>query len=297
MSLVKGVLPAIITPMNEDESLNLEELTTQVNRQIDAGVHGIFCLGTNGEFYSLSRDEKIVIVDTILKAVDGRIPVFAGAGCITTADTISLTQEIASMGVDAISIIMPYFIAVTQEQIIRHYSSVADSVDIPVLIYNIPMRTGNKVELSTVKTLAAVKNIAGIKDSSGDINFVRQLIDNTPEDFSVYVGTDSLILDTLKSGGAGAVAGCANLFPGLMSRIYKSWESGDFDDAEKAQEMIGTIRTLFKLGNPNSIVKRSLNLLGQAVGPAREPVNINNPEIDIAIKDALDWYREKGIIV
>lgn len=297
MSLTGGVLPAIVTPMNKDESLNLVELANQVNRQIDAGVHGIFCLGTNGEFYSLSRDEKIVVVETILEAVDGRIPIFAGTGCITTSDTVSLTREIAAMGVDAISVIMPYFIAVTQEQIIRHYRSIADSVDLPVLIYNIPIRTGNIVELDTVRELAGTANIEGIKDSSGDIEFVRSLINNTPDDFSVYIGTDSLVLDTLKAGGTGTVSGCANLFPGLMARIYNSWKSGDIEDAAKAQDMISTIRSLFKYGNPNSIVKRSLNLLGQPVGPAREPVNINNVETDKAIIKALEWYRDNGIIV
>lgn len=297
MKLVRGVLPAIVTPMNKDESLNFNEAARQVNRQIDAGVQGVFCLGTNGEFYALSYNEKIQVAEVITNTVDGRIPVFAGAGCITTEETISLCRDVASVGVDAISVIMPYFIGVSQKQIMEHYKKVADSVDIPILIYNIPMRTGNSIQIETVRELSKIVNIAGIKDSSGDIQFIHQLIEETADDFSVYVGTDSLILETLKAGGTGAVAGCANLFPGLLTRIYKSLETGEINDAETAQEMVGTIRELFKLGNPNSIVKRALNLLGQEVGPARAPADIADPAIDAEIVKALAWYRENGIVI
>ncbi len=287
MSNIHGLLPAIITPMNTDETIHLGALREQIRRQLTAGAHGIFCLGTNGEFYSLTADEKRSVMGTVVEEVNGVRPVVAGVGCITTQETMLLAREAEQLGVDAISVIVPYFVAVTQDQMYRHYRSVAESVSIPLLIYNIPMRTGNRIELPTVIRLAEVENIIGIKDSTGNIESVQQLIRETGDDFSVFVGTDSLILDTLKAGGTGAVSGCSNIFPEIMVRIYESWQAGDIVDAERVQAMVNPIRATFKMGNPNSIVKRAVNLLGYAAGPAREPVNIDSPEIDAAIKEAL----------
>jgi 4-hydroxy-tetrahydrodipicolinate synthase len=288
MSEIHGLMPAIITPMNDDETVHVEMLREQVRRQLAAGAHGIFCLGTNGEFYSLTHEEKHAVMETVVDEVKGLRPVVAGVGCITTRETVVLAREVERIGVDAISVIVPYFVGVSQDQLYRHYRRVAESVSIPLLIYNIPMRTGNNIELDTVGRLAEVENIIGIKDSTGMIESVQQLIRETDDDFSVFVGTDSLILDTLVAGGAGAVSGCANVFPEIMVRIYDSWRAGDIADARRVQGMVDPIRSTFKLGNPNSIVKRAVNLLGYPVGPAREPVNIDSPDIDAAIKKALE---------
>lgn len=288
MSEIHGLMPAIITPMNADETIHVEMLREQVRRQLAAGVHGIFCLGTNGEFYSLTLEEKQTIMETVFDEVKGQCPVIAGVGCITTQETVALARDAERIGVDAISVIVPYFVGVAQDQLYRHYRRVAEAVSVPVLIYNIPMRTGNTIEPATVVSLAEVENIIGIKDSSGNMDSVRSLIRETGDDFSVFVGTDSLILDTLLAGGAGAVSGCANVFPEIMVRIYESWRAGDIADAQRVQAMVNPIRSTFKLGNPNSIVKRAVNLLGYPVGPAREPVNIDSPEIDAAIRKAIE---------
>lgn len=293
MIRLSGVLTAIVTPMHEDESVNEQELRKQVNRQINAGIHGLFCLGTNGEFYALTRDEKSLVMRAVLDEARGRAPVVVGAGCITTAETISLAREAESAGAHAVSVILPYFVAVTQEQLYEHFRRVAEAVSIPVLIYNIPKRTGNAIEVDTVKRLAEVPNIAGIKDSSGDFEHVQRLIHATPNDFAMFVGTDSLILKTLQAGGVGAVSGCANLFPELMAEIYNGWKRGDEDGASRAQELVNPIRGTFKLANPNSIVKRTLNLLGEPVGPARAPVNVDSDHVDAAIWEALAVYPGK----
>jgi 4-hydroxy-tetrahydrodipicolinate synthase len=287
MSEIQGLLPAIVTPMNREEEIDEQKLRIQVRRQLDAGVHGIFCLGTNGEFYSLNLPEKQRVMEIVVGEVAGVRPVVANVGCITTRETIVLAGLAAAAGVSAVSAIVPYFVAVSQEQLYHHYRAVAESVELPVLIYNIPMRTGNAIDLETVQRLAEIPNIVGIKDSSGRMENVLSLIKETPDDFSVYVGTDSLILPTIQAGGAGAVSGCANVFPELMVRIYESWRRGDEDDAAHAQEMVNPIRGTFKLGNPNSIVKRAVNLLGYDVGPARAPVNIESDEIDAAIRAAI----------
>lgn len=289
---LSGVITAIATPMDDAEKINEAELRRQVNRQIDAGVHGLFALGTNGEFYALSWEEKLLVMRAILEETAGRVPVIGGVGCITTRETIALAKEAEQTGLEAITVIVPYFVAVSQDQIYDHFRRVAESVNLPILLYNIPMRTGNSIEIETAQRLAEIPNIVGIKDSSGKMENLQTLIDETPGEFHVYVGTDSLILKTLQAGGRGAVSGCANLFPKLMARIYNSWKKGDLQDATTAQELVNPIRSTFKLGNPNSVVKRTLELLGHPVGPARSPVNISSAEIDEAIRKALETYRE-----
>ena len=288
MSEIKGIITALMTPMHEDESINEEELRAQVNRQIEEGIHGIFCLGTNGEFYALSFDEKIRIMAIVLEEAQGRIPIIAGAGCISTRETIQLAQKAEAMGADAISVIVPYFVALSQEQIYQHYAAIAEAVSLPIFLYNIPMRTVNHLALKTVQRLSQdYENIVGIKDSSGDFNHVTSLIHETNADFDVFVGTDSLILQTLQEGGKGAVAAFGNLFPGDLANIYNCWKAGDVEQAELLQKKILPIRSNFKLGNPNSILKRTMALMGQAVGPVRRPADINNPEIDQAISKVL----------
>lgn len=275
------------TPMNVDESINKDEFRHQVDRQIEAGIHGLFCLGTNGEFYSLNADEKIRILDIAVDQAGGKVPVVGGVGCILTSDTIQLAKKAEKCGLSAISVIVPYFVELSQEQLYTHFSAIADAVSLPIFIYNIPMRTGNNVDCETVCRLARHPNIVGIKDSSGSIENVKRLIETNPSDFHVFVGTDSLILQTLVAGGKGAVAGCGNLFPSLLAGIYNAWQRGDMENAQALQEKILPIRSVFKMGNPNSIVKRTMNLLGHAVGPARSPANIVTEEIDSRINQIL----------
>lgn len=287
----EGVFTALITPMKRDESVNYEELRRQVDRQIDAGIHGLFCLGTNGEFYALHDEEKIEIARTIVDQVGARVPVLANIGCVTTADSIRLARVIGALGVDGLSAILPYFAGLSQEQLYRHYRSIAESTDLPLLIYNIPARTGNRIEAETVRRLSRIDNIIGIKDSSGSMEHMKGILELTDDDFTLLVGTDSLILDVLEAGGRGAVAGCGNPFPELMAGIYDAWKAGDIETARERQDRIGPFRTTFSHGNPNSIVKRAMVLLGYEVGPAREPANIVDTEADAALQKVFPLYR------
>lgn len=288
----KGVIVPIVTPMHEDGSLNLDELRKQINRLIDAGIYGIFVLGTNGEFYALSEPEKLAVIKTAVEEVKGRVPVYAGTGCITTDDTVSLSKKAQDLGVDALSVISPYFVNVSQDDIIRHFDKVAKSVDLPMLLYNMPARTGNNITFKTLKKLIADnKNIIGVKDSSGNFdNSLRYIQESGAQ--TVLAGNDSLILPTLMAGGAGAIAGWSNAFPKLMVSIYDNWAKGDIEAAEKAQRMIRPFRDVMAKGNPNSVVKRAMNLLGHKVGPAREPAGGIVPEIDAGLKAAFEGYRE-----
>lgn len=286
----KGVLAALATPMNDDETINFGELSNQVNRMIASGIHGLFCLGTNGEFYALSTDEKLAIMRTVKEAAGGRIPVVAGVGCVTTAETVRMSEQAQEIGVDALSVITPYFGQLTQDKMIAHYKSVAASVDMPVIIYNIPARTGNTVDWKTLEKLAGVKNITGIKDSSGNFDNILCYLEATGREFPVVAGNDSLILSTLTAGGTGAVAGCANIFPRKLASIYDLFIAGDIKAATETQDGVRAIRRCLSLGNPNSVIKRAACLVGQNLGPARKPFDVEIEKCDPVLLETIEKH-------
>jgi 4-hydroxy-tetrahydrodipicolinate synthase len=272
---IKGIIPPILTPMNEDESINEKELRHQVNRMIDAGVHGIFAFGTNGESYALTAEEKIRILEIVVEETKHRIPVYAGTGCVTTAETIKMSKKAQEIGADVLSVIVPWFAAASQDELYDHYKAVAEAVELPIVLYNIPARTGNALAPATVARLAKdIPNIMGAKDSSGNFDNMKQYIELTSDldkDFSVLSGNDSLILPALVFGGKGGIAGCANVFPRTMVEIYEAFTAGDMERAKKVQDSIRIFRNCFKFGNPNTIVKLAAGLLGDPVGPCRKP--------------------------
>lgn len=298
MKEIKGIIVPILTPMHEDETVNYEELVNQIERLIAAGVHGIFVFGTNGEGYILDEEEKAEIIRVAVKAVSGRVPVYAGTGCVSTRDTIRMSRKAKELGADVLSIITPSFAAASQEEIIRHYETVANAVDMPILLYNIPARTGNALAPATVQKLSQVANIVGAKDSSGNFDNILQYIEKTrggDKPFTVLSGNDSLILWTLLAGGKGAIAGCANVFPHTMVSIYEKFMAGDFEGERRAQDSIRPFRDIFKFGNPNTIVKTAVKELGYPVGLCRAPFNSLSPAGLDALRTALQTCRDNGL--
>lgn len=294
---IKGIITPIITPMNEDETINEKELRNQVNRQIEAGAHGIFPFGTNGEAYILSEEEKVRVLEIVIEETNKRVPVYAGTGCISTKDTIRLCKKAEELGADILSVITPSFAAASQEELYQHFKSVAESVDMPIVLYNIPARTGNAIAPSTVKRLSEIKNIVGVKDSSGNFDNMLQYIEVTRdrEDFKVLSGNDSLILWNLMAGGCGGIAGCANIYPEVMVSIYENFQEGNIEKARHAQDSIRTFRNCFKYGNPNTIVKEAVNILGYPVGKCRAPFNYIPQEGIEAIEAVLEENKKIGM--
>ena len=287
-----GVITPVLTALDENENFNKDAYQKFIDHLIKSGVHGIFSLGTNGEFYAFSFEEKLEIIKAAVEAVDGRVPVYAGTGCVTTKETVELSKAVEALGdVDCLSVISPYFTAITQDDLYRHYSAVAKAVNLPILLYNIPARTGNNIAFTTVKKLAEFDNIIGIKDSSGNFDNTLKYIENTDPRLHVLAGSDSLILWTLKAGGSGAISGCSNVFPELMVSIYELFKKGDFEAANEAQKKIRPFRNVMQMGNPNSVVKRAAQLLGYEVGPARAPSNVQNEAIDKALLDVFKLYK------
>ena len=296
LSRIKGIIPPIITPMNADESINEEELRRQVNRLIDAGVHGLFPFGTNGEGYILSAEEKEQVLRIVVDETKGRVPVYAGTGCVSTAETIKQSLMAKEVGADVLSIITPSFAAASQEELYNHYKEVAEAVDLPIILYNIPARTGNSLAPATVARLSKIQNIVGVKDSSGNFDNMLQYIEKTKDsDFIVLSGNDSLILWCLLAGGRGGIAGCANVYPDTMVNIYEQFIKGDINKAREYQDSIRSFRDCFKFGNPNTIVKTAVSLLGYPVGKCRKPFSSLSEEGINAIKKVLEENKQKGM--
>lgn len=296
---LKGIISPILTPMYEDESINVEELRNQVDRMIDNGVHGIFPFGTNGEGYILSAEEKKVVLEAVIDQAAGRVPIYAGTGAISTKETIAQSKMAQKAGADVLSIITPSFAAASQEEIYTHFKTVAEAVDMPIVLYNIPARTGNAIAPATVARLAQIENIIGAKDSSGNfaniLGYIEAGKSKTNGKFYTLSGNDQLIIWTLLAGGTGGIAGCANVYPQTMASIYDLFVEGKIEEAKVANASIQNFRNCFKYGNPNTIVKTAAALLGNNVGKCRAPFNQIPEEGIAALKEVLAADKEKGM--
>lgn len=279
----EGIIPAMITPFTANDEIHEQGIRQLVNRFIDAGAQGIFCLGTNGEFFSLSYDEKVRIAEIAADEAKGRIALYMGTGGIGTREVVKLSREMERFGIDALSVITPYFLPFSQKELLYHYQTVAASTSLPILLYNIPARTGVSLEPATVAELSRVPNIVGIKDSSGSFEHILRYIESAGPDFSVLAGTDSLILWTLIAGGKGAIAATANIAPKLVVSIYELWRMGRLAEAQKQQNQLRPIRAAIQEGTLPSALKETMTLLGLPAGRARAPVS----PIDDRVKEAL----------
>ena len=278
---IRGIIPPVITPMNNDpeQTVNHEALRQQVERLLAGGVHGMFPLGTNGEAYALSFKEKEEVLATVIDQVKGRVPIYAGTGCITTAETIRMSRRAEEMGADALSIITPSFALASQKELYDHYVAVAKQVNIPIILYNIPPRTGNKLLPETVQALCRdVDVIVGAKDSSG-----------------IFAGKDDAILTCLKEGGVGGIAGRANIWPATVVKIYDCFKAGDLEGAQAAQDAIAILQQTYKYGNPHTIIKTAVALQGHNIGKCRAPFNYVPEEGLEAIKKVLAENAAKGL--
>jgi 4-hydroxy-tetrahydrodipicolinate synthase len=285
---------ALVTCFNEDETINYEATRAQVRRQVEAG-NNIMCAGTNGDFSALTHEEKIRLTDQVVEEVDGRVKVIVNAGMPATFETIKLAREFDRIGVDAIAVITPFFIACTQDGLIRHFSTVADAVNTPVYLYDIPARTQNHIEPETARKLGSHGNIAGIKDSGGaqeTLEAYLKVAKETPG-FEVYSGPDHLVLWSLQNGAAGCISGLGNAMPEVLAGILAAFNSGDIAEAERQQAIFSAFRTdLYAHGFPPAMVKRSLYLQDPSVGASRQPALLPNAEQDEKIREILRRYNK-----
>lgn len=291
---IKGLITALVTPFSEDGSINIPATEKLINRLIEDGVDGLFILGTNGEFHVMSNEEKIQFANIVVKIVDNRVPVIAGAGMNSTEATIELSQNLEKSGVDALSIITPYLLKLTTDELFFHFSKVAESTKLPVLLYNIPKNTGNSISPELVLKLASIENIVGIKDSSGNINNIKDYIDSTQGlEFSVFSGSDSLILDALKYGAMGAVAATSNVITKTDKAIFDLFYAGELEAAARMQESINEFRRILKFATVPAVLKHALALRGEPVGDAKKPVLKVTEEHCKDINQVLEFYKQQ----
>lgn len=289
---IKGIITAMVTPLSED---GINEVATRklVNKLINDGVHGLFVLGTNGEFYALSEAEELALVKIVVDEAAGRVPVFAGSGGISTEEVIKVTNQFAELGVDAVSVITPYLIKLSDEELIQHYQTIALNTNLPMILYNIPANTQLSINESVFKELIQLPQIIGIKDSSGNLENIQMYLEtNDREDFSILIGSDSLILPALQMGVDGAVAATSNVLTKTDLGIYQAFLENKMERAQVLQESINDFRGILKLATVPSVLKHSLELIGFPVGAPKNPVRKVSSKFDAEICETLSKYKE-----
>lgn len=285
---IQGIIPPVITPMKANEDLDLPRLCSFIDHLIASGVHGIFVLGTNSEFYALDDREKQEVIATAVAHVNKRVPVFAGTGAETTREAIRLTKIAEKEGVEGVSIITPYFVTPSQKEIADHYRRIAETTSLPIMLYSNPATCGGvKIEPETAARLAEIPNILGIKDSSGDLQNTNEMIRLVPEKFSVLMGRDTLIFPALMFGARGAVPATGNIAPALLVKIYETFRKGDIEGSKAAQLQLNPLRLALGLCTAPGGVKAALHMLGASVGPCRSPVAGLLPEKEPLMRKAL----------
>jgi 4-hydroxy-tetrahydrodipicolinate synthase len=286
---IHGIIPPVATPMQANEDLDLPRLKWFLDHLIVHGVHGVFVLGTNSEFYALDEREKQEIIATTVAHVNKRVPVYAGTGAETTREVIRLTKMAEREGVDGVSVITPYFIRPTQQEIYEHYRRIAEQTRLPVILYNNPGTCGGiKIDVDTMARLAEIPNVLGIKDSSGDLQNTLEFIRVAPPRFSVLMGRDTLILSALMFGARGAVPATSNIAPALVAEIYNAFQRGDLEAAKAAQLRLNPLRMALALCTQPGAVKSALQMMGLSIGPCRAPVAGLTAEKEPKMRAALE---------
>ncbi len=275
----KGIIPPVITPLTKDGKFNEPMMRKVVNHLIDKGVHGLFPLGTTGEFYAFDHGEYRYILDVVVDETKGRVPVYAGATHITTRETVAQAKIAAEAGVDAISVLTTMFVSQTQEEVYQFYKTVAENTELPIIIYNNKPKTNVTVAPATAARLAEIDNIVGIKDSTGDFTNTCEYLRLTKGmDFHVLMGRDTLIFAALCCGAAGAIASCANVAPRLTADIYDKFQAGDMQGALEAQFKLAPLRLACNMGTFPEVIKEGMMMEGLDVGKCLEPIQELLPE-------------------
>jgi 4-hydroxy-tetrahydrodipicolinate synthase len=279
------VLTAMVTPFTATGSIDEEGVARVVDHLFENGSDGLVVCGTTGESPTLSHDEKLTMYRLAIKAARGRGPVFAGTGTNDTASSIVLSSEAAASGADGLLLVGPYYNKPSQEGYYRHFRTIADAVDLPVMLYNVPPRTAGNIEAATVLRLAReVDNIVAVKEASGNLLQVSDICAGAPEGFQVYSGEDGIVLPMLAVGAVGVVSVTAHAVGRDMKAMHTAFFSGQFAEAARIHtKMLPIVRALFQPSTPSPApVKAAMNLLGVPVGSVRLPlVDANEKEIEI----------------
>lgn len=270
---LRGVFSAVATAFAEDESIDEQGLRALVERTVVGGIHGLVPCGSTGEFVALSDAERRTVVETVIDQASGRVPVVPHTGALTTKGAIALSQHAEAAGAAAVMVVAPFYEPLDTNEVKAYYRAVADSISIPVMVYNLPVATGVNVEPHDLADLATKSpNIKYVKDTTGDFGQACRLIHDYSEVITTFVGQDTLFLATFLEGGAGTIVGASNFIAPELVSIYDAIQDGDLAKAKSEWNVIFPIMQFLVSGGYVSGVKGSLDLLNVSAGPARAPI-------------------------
>jgi 4-hydroxy-tetrahydrodipicolinate synthase len=285
--MFKGCGTALITPFRKDLSLDEAAMRRLVERQIQAGIDFLVPCGTTGESPTLTRAEHLRVVEITLEAAQGKVPVLAGAGGYNTAEVIELAQELRHLGVDGILSVTPYYNKPTQEGLYQHYQAIAGAVQLPIIVYNVPGRTGVNVETATLKRLSAVDNIVGVKEASGNIAQVAAVCHQMPANFAILSGDDAITIPLISLGGCGLISVASNEIPAEMTKLTNLARAGDFAGARALQRTwLPLMEINFVESNPIP-VKAAMAMMGLIEPAYRLPMCPPQPHHQAKIETVL----------
>jgi 4-hydroxy-tetrahydrodipicolinate synthase len=272
-----GCGTALVTPFQRDLSLDEETLRALIRRQIEAGINFLVPCGTTGESPTLTRAEHLRVVGIALEEARGKVPVLAGAGGYNTSEVIELARELERMGVDGILSVTPYYNKPTQEGLYQHYKAIASAIRLPIVVYSVQGRTGVNIEPATMARLAAIENIVGVKEASGNIGQVATILNQVPTTFTVLSGDDAVTIPVMALGGRGIVSVVSNQIPGEMTRLAQACLHGDFETARRIQaRYLPLMNVNFVESNPIP-VKAAMGLMGLLEPVHRLPMTPPSP--------------------
>jgi 4-hydroxy-tetrahydrodipicolinate synthase len=287
------ILTAMVTPFDQNGEIDFNATRNLINYLIANGTDGLVVAGTTGESPTLTTEEKVELFKFVVEVVDGRVPVIAGTGSNNTRASISLTNLAEKAGVDGIMLVVPYYNKPSQEGLYQHFKAIAESTSLPVMLYNIPGRSVVNMSVETVARLAKIPNIVSIKDASGNLDAMAEIISQTPKDFSLYSGDDGLTLPVLSIGGAGVISVASHIIGNEMQTMIQNFKNGKLQEAARVhRNLLPIIKALFAAPSP-SPVKAALNLNGIPVGGVRLPMVPLNDEEKSALQQALQLLNVK----
>lgn len=270
---LRGIFVPHVTPFTRNGELDLESLRSCVKFWVEGGVSGLVPCGSNGEAPYLTRQERSQVIEAVVDEANGKVPIVAGTGSMSTRETISFTEDAKDLGVDAVLVVTPFYFKLTDREFCEHYKAILQAVDIPLIVYNVPKFTGFSIEPNTISQLVSeYENVVGVKDSSGNIETMAEIIKLVGSKISVLAGAADLALPTLMKGGKGAIIAVANVFPRMCSDLYGAFRDGDKERASNLQQSLSIVNEmLVNRHNQLSAIKEALRLQGLPAGYARRP--------------------------
>ncbi len=289
-TIFRGSGVAIVTPMNNDGSINYEVMGNLIDFHLENNTDAIIVCGTTGESATLSDSEHNDLIKFTVKKVNGKIPVIAGSGSNNTAHAIELSKHAENLGADALLVVTPYYNKTSQSGLIKHFNSIADSVNIPIILYNVPSRTGCSIKPQTCLELAKHKNICAVKEASGNISTVAEIAALCGDSLDIYSGNDDQIVPLLSLGGVGVISVLANVCPKETHDIVNEYLNGNVNESKKLQlKYLNLINALFSDVSPIP-VKEALNLMGFNCGKCRLPLDSMSKDGHEKLKDIMEKY-------